>query len=246
VVAPARRTLALVLALVIVGCGSGGTPGVAYKQGMAAFKGGDMGGAIEGLQTFVDKACGGTKPDRRCRGAFVTLGRAREKHGEHGGAWAAFDAALAFPPHGKDAEVEADRERNQRALVDGNAGSADRSPVILRYRDEVSEEYTPRSVVISLDFDSVLTKDKDASELHGGEFRKVYGGSVPAGEHLLVVEAVHDCKPSGGAPCERSHLRKAWGFRSAPHTPTTVEIRTYAEPGAGDGPARPAIEFTTR
>lgn len=213
---------------------------------MGAAKAGDLGAATESLQAFGDKACRPPHPDRRCRQALVALGRAQEKLGAPGGAWAAFDAALGFPPHGNDAEVEADRERNQRELVDRNGKAADRSPVILRYRDEVSDEYTPRSVVISLDFDPVLTKDKDASELHGVEFRKVYGGSVAAGEHVVLVEAVHDCKPSPGVPCARSRLRKAWPFRSAAHTPTTIEIRAYAEDGTSDTPAQPAIEVIAR
>ena len=71
-------------------------------------------------------------------------------------------------------------------------------------------------MVISLDFEPVVTKEKDVGELHVGDFRRVYGGSVPSGEHVLLVEAVHDCKPGGG-PCARSKLRRAWPFQSAGH-----------------------------
>jgi hypothetical protein len=241
--APAWRFVAVAF---VLGCASASNPGPLYEKGMGAFKGGDMAAAAESLQTFGDKACHPPRPDRRCREAYVALAEAEEKQGAPGGAWAAYDAALGFGPHTDDADLEAARERNQQDLVDRNGKAADKSPVILRYRDEVSDEYNPRSVVISLDFAPVLTKEKDASELHSPDFRKVFGGSVAAGEHVVLVEAVHDCKPSPGVPCARSHVRKAWPFRAAAHTPTTIEIRAYAEEGSGDAPARPAIEVTAR
>ena len=241
--APARRLFAVALAL---GCGAAASPAVLYQRGQDAFERGEMGPAAESLEGFVAKACRPESSNPHCREAYLKLGHARERLGEPGGAWAAFDAALAFGPHARDAAVGADLERMQQQLVEKNGRAAERSPVILRYRDEVSEAYSARSVVISLDFDAVLTKDKDAGELHAADYRKVYGGSVPAGEHVLVVETVHDCKPGGGVPCTRSRLRKAWPFRNAAHTPTTIEIRAYVDEGWGDAPARPAIEVISR
>jgi hypothetical protein len=240
---PPRIVLAAVLAL---GCAATASPDTLYQKGMDAFRGGQAEAATESLDGFVGKACRPPRPDRRCREAYLTLARAHEKRGAPGGAWAAYDAALGFGPHDDDAQVTSDRDRNQHELVERNGKAAARSPVIVRYRDEVSDEYNARSVVISLDFDPVLTKDHDANELHSPDFRKVFGGSVPAGEHVLVVETIHDCKPSGGVPCARSHVRKAWPFTSAAHTPTTIEIRAYAEDGTADSPARPAIELVSR
>ena len=241
--APARWLLAVVCSL---GCAATAKPDALYASGLDAYGHDQMGPAAESLETFTEKACGPAHPDPRCREANLKLGHARERLGAPGGAWAAYDAALAFAPHTRDAAVQADLERTQRELVERNGQATERSPLVLRYRDEVGDEYNARSVVISLDFDPVLTKDKDASELRSADFRRVYGGSIPAGEHVLVVETVHDCKPGGGVPCARSRLRKAWPFRSVAHTPTTIEIRAYAEDGSADAPARPALEMTTR
>src|SRR5262249_35017463 len=152
----------------------------------AAYKNDQMAPATDALEGFVAKACVASPPDPRCREAYLKLGHAHERLGAPGGAWAAYDAAMALPPHTRDAAVEADLERTQREVLERNGRASDRSPVIVRYRDEVSDEYNPRSVVISLDFDPVMTKEKDASELHSPDFRKVFGGSVAAGEHVLV------------------------------------------------------------
>jgi hypothetical protein len=241
--APARSLFAVAL---VLGCGAAASPAALYQRGMEAFGRGEMGPAAESLDGFVSKACRPGSSNPHCREAYIDLGHARERLGQPGGAWAAYDAALAFGPHARDEAVKADLDRTQTELVEKNGREATRSPVIVRYRDEVSETYSARSVVISLDFDPVLTKDKDAGELHAPEFRKVYGGSVPAGEHVLVIEAVHDCKPGGGGSCARSKLRKAWPFRNAAHTPTTIEIRAYDDEGGGDAPARPAIEVIAR
>jgi hypothetical protein len=241
--APARWLFAAALAL---GCGAAANPATLYQRGVDEFDGGRMGPAAEALEGFVAKACGAQGSNPRCREAYVKLGHARERLGQPGGAWAAYDAALGFGPHTRDEAVKADLDRTQTELVEKNGREPTRSPVIVRYRDEVSETYSARSVVISLDFDPVLTKDKDAGELHAPDYRKVYGGSVPAGEHVLVVEAVHDCRPGGGAPCARSKVRKAWPFRNAAHTPTTIEIRAYDDQGWGDAPARPALELIAR
>jgi hypothetical protein len=118
--------------------------------------------------------------------------------------------------------------------------------VIIRYRDEVTEEYTPRSLVISLDFAPIVTKDKDVGELQSPDFRRIYSGSVSAGEHVLVVEMAHDCNPNGGAKCARSRVHKAWPFSSVTRTPATIDIRAFAQSGEGDGPSRPALELVAR
>jgi hypothetical protein len=241
--APARWLFAAALAF---GCGAAASPAALYQRGAGEFEGGRMGPAAEAFEGFVAKGCRAGSANPHCREAYIKLGHARERLGQPGGAWAAYDAALGFGPHARDEAVKADLDRTQTELVEKNGRETARSPVIVRYRDEVSETYSARSVVISLDFDPVLTKDKDAGELHAPDFRKVYGGSVAAGEHVLIVEAVHDCKPGGGVPCARSKLRKAWAFKNAAHTPTTIEIRAYDDEGGGDAPTRPAIEVTAR
>ena len=237
--------VAAVSAGAVPSCTAGANPDTLYQRGMEAYRGHQMGPAADNLDAFAAKACRPPKPDARCRKANMSLARAREAQDSPAGAWAAYDAALGFPPHDTDDQVRASRDQAQQDLVARNGSAADHGPVLVRYRDEVSEEYTPRSVVISLDFEAVLTQDKDAASLHSADFRKVYGGSIPAGEHVLVIETVHDCRPGGG-PCARAHVRKAWPFRNAPHTPTTIEVRAYAEEGGADAPARPAIDVSTR
>jgi hypothetical protein len=66
------------------------------------------------------------------------------------------------------------------------------------------------------------------------------------GDHVLLVEAVHDCRPGSGGRCTRSHLRKAWPFKSVVHSPVTIQIRAYGEDGPGDAPTHPALDFTLR
>jgi hypothetical protein len=226
------------------GC-AGTTPAALFKRGVAAYENNEMQPAADALDLFTTKACAPGSSNPQCREAYIKLGHARERLGTPGAAWAAYDAALGFGPHTRDAAVQADLDRTQRELRDKNGRASDRSPVIVRYRDEVSEEYSARSVLISLDFDPVLAKDKNASELHSADFAKVFGGSVAAGEHVIVVEAVHDCRPGGGVQCARSRVRRAWPFRSAAHTPTTIEIRAYAEEGPSGAAPRPNIQLTT-
>ncbi len=133
----------------------------------------------------------------------------------------------------------------QKTIIEGRPGG-DLTPVVILYKDEVDDgQYSLRSVVLSLDFEAVATRDKDAGELHSDGFHRVYGGSVPSGEHVLLVEAVHDCKPGGG-PCARSKLRRAWSFKSAGHEPKTIEIRAFSRTADGDSMARPVIELGTR
>ena len=91
----------------------------------------------------------------------------------------------------------------REALAAGQQKETARAPVVIRYRDEVTETYTPRSVVISLDFEPVVTRDKDVGELRSPDYRRLWSGSVSAGEHVLVVEMAHDCAPGGGPHCAR-------------------------------------------
>jgi hypothetical protein len=232
------------LAAVLVGCG--GSPEELYERGQASFKQDKLEPATADLESFVGKSCGPTGQHAHCRQAYLTLGHAYEKRTMHGKAWAAYDQALTFGPHAGDEAIQSDRERMQASLTDAQQKETARAPVIIRYRDEVTDEYTPRSVVISLDFQPVVTRDKGVSELRSPDFTRLYSGSVPAGEHVLVIEMAHDCAPSGGAKCARSRVHKAWPFTAPARTPSTIEIRAFAESGEGDGPARPALDFVTR
>jgi hypothetical protein len=237
------------LALVAAGLGlfwAGCAPSVdeLYSRGMAAFKAGKADAGTEDLEAFVAKKCnGGEQP--RCRHAYLTLGHTYEKRGALAKAWTAYDQALTFPPHKTDESLSAERDHVREGLTSKQGDEAGRTPIILRYRDEVTEEFTPRSVAIALDFAPVLTKDKEAGELRTPEFHRVYSGSVAAGDHVLVVDVVHDCAPSA-RKCARSRLHRAWPFTSVARTPTTLEVRAYTEPEDGETPAHPALELISR
>jgi tetratricopeptide (TPR) repeat protein len=241
-----RRALGPVLATALMFAGCGASSDELYKRGLEAFHAQKLDQAVADLESFTAKGCGPTSNDPRCRKAFLTLARAYERRGSPARAWAAYDSARAFLPHTADANLQADLDRTRQALTEKQQARPDRGPLIVRYRDEVTDEYNPRSLAITLDFQPLLNKEKDASELHSAEFNKVYGGPVAAGEHVLVVDMVHDCKPSGVVGCARSHVRRAWPFDSEAHIPTTIDVRAYAKVGEGDGPARPSLEFRAR
>ena len=230
--------------LLALGCG--GSPEELYDRGQAAFKQGKLEPAVSDLESFVAKSCGPTGQHGHCRQAYLTLGHAYEKREAPGKAWAAYDSALTFGPHSADEAIQTDRDRMRDLLAAQQQKETGRAPVIIRYRDEVTDEYTARSVIISLDFQPVVTKDKDVGELRSPDFRRLYSGSVPAGEHVLVVEMAHDCAPGGGAHCARSRVHKAWPFSAPAHTPSTIDIRAYAQSGGGDNPSRPALELQAR
>src|SRR3982751_3680001 len=101
----ASRSLFLVaLALApVLGCASAAKPGTLYRKGVDAFEADDMQGAVTDLAAFVDKSCAPTSTDKRCRDACIKLGHAHERQGSPAGAWAAYHAALAFPPPPRDA-----------------------------------------------------------------------------------------------------------------------------------------------
>jgi hypothetical protein len=212
---------------------------------MADFKAGKSGGGTADLEAFVAKKCAGGEQQPRCRHANLTLGHTYEKQGALAKAWAAYDQALTCPPHNTDDRLTADRDRVRDGLTSKQGDEAGRTPVIIRYRDEVSDDFTPKSVAISLDFAPVATRDKGVSELRSQEFSKLYSGSVAAGDHVLVVDVAHTCAPSA-RKCARSNVHRAWPFTSAARTPTTLELRAYTEPEDGDTPAHPAIELTSR
>jgi hypothetical protein len=233
--------------LLLAGCASTAKPGALYSQGIKAFENDDLPGAVKALQAFADKSCaGGDKAaDKRCRRAYLTLAKAHDRAKAPGAAWVAYEGALEFPPHDDDPAVEAERDRARSELAERQQKASEQAPVVISYRDEVGEAYNPRSVRITLDGEAILNKEKDASELRSDTFRRVFGRSVAAGEHVLLVEAVHDCKP-GSPGCARSRIKKAFQFKCAPRTPTTIEIKAFARDGEGDGPARPAIDLATR
>ncbi|HEY4392866.1 MAG TPA: hypothetical protein VGP64_02335 [Polyangia bacterium] len=230
--------------VLVVGCG--GSPEELYERGQASFKHDKLEPAIADLESFVDKSCGPTGQHAHCRQAYLTLGHAYEKRTMLAKAWAAYDQALTFAPHAGDEAIQSDRDRMQASLTEAQQKETARAPVIIRYRDEVPEEYTPRSVMISLDFQPVVTRDKGVTELRSPDYTRLYSGSIPAGEHVLVIEMAHDCAPSGGPHCARSRVHRAWPFTAPARTPSTIDIRGFAESGEGDGPPRPSIEITAR
>ena len=103
-----------------------------------------------------------------------------------------------------------------------------------------------RSVTISIDFTVVVTRDKNAGELHSADFMQIFAGPLTAGQHVLVVETVHNCKAGQEAPCARSEMHRAWSFESEGHAPTTLELRGYADPGEDGKPAMPTAAMTKR
>jgi len=91
-----------------------------------------------------------------------------------------------------------------------------------------------------------VTRDKNVGELHSADFAQIFASPLPAGQHVLVLESVHDCKPRQEVPCARSQLHHAWSFDSEARAPTTLELRAYADPGEDGKPARPTAALTVR
>jgi len=240
--APRLLAVAVVFALTAA-CSP--SPDELYSRGMADFKAGKTGSGTADLEAFVASKCRGGEQQPRCRHANLTLGHTYEKEGALAKAWAAYDQALTYPPHKTDDTLAADRDRVRDGLTAKQGDEAGHTPVIIRYRDEVSDDFTPKSVVITLDFAPVATRDKDVAELRSPEFSKLYSGSVAAGPHVLVVDVAHTCAPSA-RKCTRSTVHRAWPFTSEARTPTTLELRAFTEPEDGDTPAHPALELTSR
>ena len=244
---PTVSTLALVvLSLGMGACASQKDLNILYGRGIKEARRDDWDPAVKDLEQFAGAACGPAHPDRRCRETFLALGRGYERQGAPGPAWAAFDRALALPPHERDPVVQADLARVQQEVTDKLQQASEHGPILIRFRDEAPEELTLRSVTVSIDFAPVVTRDKNVGELHSADFLQIFAGPLPAGQHVLVLEAVHNCKTGQTVPCARSELHRAWSFDSEPHAPTTLELRAYADPGEGDGPARPTAAMTLR
>lgn len=240
------RGLPLAALLALVACASQTDLNILYKRGIKAAHADDWAPALKDLDQFAGAACQGTRPDRRCREAYLAIGRGRERTGASAGAWTAFDRALALPPHDKDAAVQADLARAQTEVADKLQQASDHGPVLVRFRDEAPDEYNLHSVTISIDFQPVVTRDKNAAELHSPDFTQLYAGPLPSGQHVLVMEVVHNCKMGQDVPCARAQTHRAWSFDTEPHAPTTVELRAYADPGEDGQPARPTAALTVR
>ena len=242
----AGRVRGVVLCLALAACASQHDLNVLYRNGIKAARTDDWATALKDLEEFAGTACSRPHPDRRCREAYLALGHAREGAGLPAGAWAAFDRALALPPHEKDGAVQQDLVRAQEEVTDKLKQQADHGPVIIRYRDEVPEEYNLRSVTVSIDFQPVVTRDKNAGDLHSADFMQIYAGPLTAGQHVIVLDAVHNCKTGQDVPCARSETHRAWTFESEGHAPTTLELRGYADPGEDGKPAQPTAALTKR
>jgi hypothetical protein len=227
-------------------CASQTDLNILYERGIKEARADDWAPATNDLEQFASAACAGARPDRRCREAFLALGRGREQAGAPASAWIAFDRALELPPHGRDPAVRGDLARAQQEVTDELQRSAEHGPLLIRYKDEVPDEYNLRSVTVSIDFQPLVTRDKNAAELHSADYTQLYAGPLPAGHHVLVVDAVHSCKMDQGVPCARSALHRAWAFESAAHEPTTLELRSYADPAPDGQPARPTAAMTKR
>ena len=199
--------------------------------------------AVADLEAFTGRACEGSQRDRRCRQAYFTLGRAYQQRGSVARAWVAFDTALAFPSNGEDDAAGAERAAVEQQVRDKQGGGAGRGPVMVRYRDEMTDEFTARYVLVSIDFNEVHARNKSARDLRSPDFTQLWAGSLPAGDHVLVIEAAHTCKPGSAGHCAASQVRRSWSFSSEARTPTGLDVRAFAEAGAGEGPARPALEM---
>ncbi len=241
-----RFVIALTAVLALDACASQTDLNILYKRGLKAARKDDFAPAMKDLEQFAGAACAGARPDKRCREAYLALGHCRESVGAPASAWAAFDRALSLPPHEKDPAVQQDLARAQEQVADKLKQQADHGPVLIRYRDEVPEEYSLHSVTVSIDFQPVVTRDKNAGELHSADFLQIYAGPLTAGQHVLVLDAVHNCKTGQDVPCARSELHRAWSFDSEGHAPTTIELRGYADPGEDGKPAKPTASLTKR
>jgi hypothetical protein len=236
----------LILVLTLGACASQSDLNVLYKRGIKAARNDDWSTAMKDLAQFASATCWTAKPDRRCREAYLALARGHEHAGAPGKAWTSYDRALALPPHDTDAEVTESLQRTQTELASKLQQSSGHGPVLVRFRDEVPDEYSLRSVAIAIDFEPRVTRDKNAGDLHSPDFAQVFAGPLPAGEHVLVVDSVHSCKPNQDAPCAPSRLHRSFAFESLPKEPTTVEVRSYADPGEGGAPAMPTATLSTR
>jgi hypothetical protein len=225
-----------------ISCSMGADPSELYERGVKESRAEQWEPAINDLESFVHKACDGVRADKRCRKANMTLGAAYEHRGAPARAWVAYDAALTLPPRDQGAAALEDRSRVEQQLRDQQNAVAGKGPVMVRYRDEMTDEFTARSVVVSIDFNPVHERNKGAAELRSDEFTQLWSGVLPAGEHVLVIEAAHACKPGTAAHCAASQVHRSWSFSSEARTPTGLDVRAFAESG-GDERVHPALEM---
>jgi hypothetical protein len=224
-----------------ISCSMGANPGELYERGVKESRAEQWQPAIDDLESFVHKACEGARADKRCRKAEMMLGAAYEHRGAPARAWVAYDAALTLAPKDQGDALEG-RARVEQQVRDQQGAAAGRGPVMVRYRDEMTDEFTARSVLVSIDFNPVHARNKGAAELRSDEFTQLWSGVLPAGELVLVIDAAHTCKPGNAARCSASEVHRSWSFSSEAHTPTGLDVRAFAEP-AGDERVHPALEM---
>jgi hypothetical protein len=229
--------------LLSLSCSMAANPTELYERGLKEARAAQWEPATGDLEAFTGRACEGSRRDKRCRQAYFTLGRAYQQRGSVARAWVAFDTALAFPSTGEEDAAGTERAAVEQQVRDRQSAAAGRGPVMVRYRDEMTDEFTARYVLVSIDFSPVHARNKGAGDLRSPDFTQLWAGSLPAGDHVLVVEAAHTCKPGTAGQCAASQVRRSWSFSSEAHTPTGLDIRAFAEAGPGDGPARPALEM---
>jgi len=238
------RFLAVVAAAgLVLSCSMGASPGELYERGITEARADQWEPASADLEAFASKACGSAQPDKRCRAAQLALGRVFEHLGQAARAWVAFDTALTLPPHDDDATTRDDLARLEQRLRDRQSGAAGRGPVMVRYRDEMTDEFTARSVLVAIDFRPVHARNKGAADLRSPDFTQLWSGSLPAGDHVLVIEAAHACRPGSAGRCIASQVHRSWSFTSEAHTPAGLDVRAVAEPGPGADSLRPALEM---
>jgi hypothetical protein len=228
----------------MLSCSMVANPTELYERGLKESREKQWEPAIGDLEAFAGRVCEGAPRDQRCRSAYLALGRAYQQRGSVARAWVAFDKALAVTAKGEDDAAVAERAAAEQQVRDqqGGAGGG-RGPVLVRYRDEMTDEFTARYVLVSIDFNEVHARNKGAGELRSPDFTQLWAGSLPAGDHVLVIEAAHACKPGVAAHCAASQVRRSWSFSSEARTPTGLDVRAFAEAGPGDGPVRPALEM---
>src|SRR5215510_1128347 len=123
-------------ALALAACASASDLNVLYSRGLKAARKDNWDSAMKDLSQFTSATCWTSKPDQRCREAYLALGRGHERAGAAAKAWTSYDRALSLPPHDRDEVVQESLQRAQTELADKLRTSADHGPVLVRYKDE--------------------------------------------------------------------------------------------------------------
>ena len=203
-----------------------------------------MQGAVTALAAFVDKSCAPTstrqalprgvhqaRPRARAPGiAGRRLGRLRRGAG----------VRAAHARRGREGRSRADAARSSPNASDRGG---DQAPVVILYRDEVGDEFNARSLSCRSTSSRSSPRRRTRASCTAPTTAGIWGGSAPVGDHVLIVEAVHDCKPGMGrapartcarpgrsrAPCTRpSRSRSAPTPRTARATPPPTRPSTSA------------------